>query len=213
MAKKPQTNDAKDAAIRKLKTLLEDSTSRFGATNNTYQQILNFFQDQNTLFMPARPLIGQMIFFKYTPIGTEYIRDKYYDIFPLVIVTEVRKNGFEGINLHYLQTDMRETLLNALLAELPTVRGRPKYRNRLGISYNLIAPLSTTKFFRPCYKRYLWSQMDRKPVVIPFDLWNTMINSNTFKFKNERPHRVFIESRQKAISPVTRANQNRKVGR
>src|SRR6056300_1160522 len=57
-------------------------------------------------------IIGKMYFYFYDPKTKE--RMKYYDNFPLVIPVEEYKDGFLGLNLHYIHPKSRINLLDKL---------------------------------------------------------------------------------------------------
>ena len=61
-----------------------------------------------------RPTYGMMNLFWYKPINAGKL--KYYDLFPLVIPFKKHRNGFTGLNFHYLSVPMRINLLERLEA-------------------------------------------------------------------------------------------------
>ena len=60
-----------------------------------------------------RPMYGVLNLYAYQPKHEKIL--EYYDVFPLVIPIEKLKNGFVGINLHYLSVPMRYKLLTKLM--------------------------------------------------------------------------------------------------
>ena len=58
------------------------------------------------------PNYGLMNLFWYKPLHASKL--SYYDIFPLVIPFKYHRNGFTGINFHYLSVPMRVALLERL---------------------------------------------------------------------------------------------------
>ena len=62
----------------------------------------------------ARPTYGMMNLFWYKPLNAK--RLKYYDLYPLVIPFKRHRNGFTGLNFHYLSVPMRMNLLERLSA-------------------------------------------------------------------------------------------------
>ena len=60
----------------------------------------------------ASPNFGIMNLFWYKPKGASKL--SYYDVFPLVIPFKYHRNGFTGINFHYLSIPMRIQLLERL---------------------------------------------------------------------------------------------------
>ena len=60
----------------------------------------------------ARVNFGMMNMFLYKPLWAENL--KYYDMFPLVLPFKFYRNGFCGVNFHYLSIPMRVNLLERL---------------------------------------------------------------------------------------------------
>ena len=60
------------------------------------------------------PTYGMMNLYWYKPLNAA--RLKYYDLFPLVIPFKKHRNGFTGLNFHYLSVPMRLDLLERLEA-------------------------------------------------------------------------------------------------
>ena len=60
----------------------------------------------------ARVNYGEMNLFLYKPLWAANL--KYYDMFPLVIPFKFYRNGFCGVNFHYLSIPMRVNLLERL---------------------------------------------------------------------------------------------------
>lgn len=54
---------------------------------------------------------GNMYLYRYVPTDQS---SGYFDLFPLVMVTGVKGNAFEGINFHYIQMKRRLKLFDSL---------------------------------------------------------------------------------------------------
>lgn len=54
---------------------------------------------------------GNMYLYRYVPTDQS---SGYFDLFPLVMVTSIRGNAFEGINFHYIQMKRRLKLFDSL---------------------------------------------------------------------------------------------------
>ena len=65
----------------------------------------------------TRELRGSMYMYFYDPKHKQTL--PYYDRFPLTIMIEPRKNGFLGLNLHYLRPDIRAKFLDELMKLAP----------------------------------------------------------------------------------------------
>jgi hypothetical protein len=187
-----------------LKELLAETTSALGGTNNTYASLLKFLSNEGKLSVPNRLMPGQMIFFKYAPTNEAFLEsDKYYDVFPLIFVTEVHRGGFEGINLHFVDIKRRMFLFNALMDQLPLKRNTEEWRNRLQMNYRILKAGKKFKFFYACYRKYSWGGMRKRPVVIPYENWKTLAESETGFFIGGRKTGVYRES----ANQIKRHNQ------
>lgn len=183
-----------------LQELLNETTSILGGTDQTYIQFLQLLNKAGKFSMPNRLFQGQMVFFKYAPQSESFIsRNTYYDQYPLVLITDVYRGGFEGVNLHFVDTANRKFLFDAIMRGLPTIKAGETWRTRLMVDYDRLDARRQFKFFRPCYRRYSWKGMRRRPVVVPFDLWEEMVMSNSSRMKNARPVTVYRNTYQQIV--------------
>jgi hypothetical protein len=183
-----------------LEELLEETTIALGGTDQTYVQFLKMLSKQDQLLIPNRLMPGLLVFFKYKPISESFIaKDTYYDSYPLVMITDVYKGGFEGINLHFLSPQYRNALFDTIMRGLPTIKANEEWKTRLKIDYDRLDARRIFKYYRPCYRKYLWKGMKKRPVIVPFHLWEDMVNGNTQKFVGARPVTVYRDSRNAVI--------------
>jgi len=183
-----------------LQKIIDETTSVIGSTNQTYIKFLQLMNKTNRLMMPNRLIPGVFVIFKYMPTNESFISSNtYYDTFPLVLVTKSYKQGFAGINIHFLDLEYREFLFQNLIKYLPQIRVSEDWKTRLLVSYDHLDARSNFRFFKTCYRKYLWKGIKKRPIVVPFDLWEDMMKSNTMNFKNAKPTTVFRKSR-KAIT-------------
>jgi hypothetical protein len=96
-------------------------------------------------------VIGNMYMFFYDPKHKDTL--PYYDKFPLVVVVGPAKDGFLGLNLHYLPPVLRAKFLDGLL----DITTNKKYDNttKFRLSYNMLQGAAKFKYFKPCLKHYL----------------------------------------------------------
>jgi len=162
---------------RELKELLEETVAGLGATDSSYIQLLQYLAKNNKLLMPSRFLPGQIVFFKYKPQDNRFLSSaSSYDVFPLVIITEVYKDGFEGLNLHFISKRWRRELFNAIEQSLPLFKNADTTRTRLGTTYKRIKGPRKFKFFKPCYRRYVRRGFRKLPIVIPSEFWDVLVD-------------------------------------
>lgn len=118
-------------------------------------------------------VIGKMYFFYYDPKHKDKL--PVYDKFPLVFPIERYKDGFLGLNLHYLGTGERQALLDQLTAY--KTNNKFNETTKLRLSYDLLA--STKKLnslARPCIKRYLFGHVRSKFIEVTANEWSNAIN-------------------------------------
>jgi hypothetical protein len=186
---------------RELKSLLEETVAGLGGTDTSYVQLLHYLSNNNELHMPSRFMPGQMVFFKYKPQDTRFVgSSSAYDVFPLVIITEVHRDGFEGLNLHFIAKRWRRMLFNAIEQSLPIRRAGDPSLTRLGTTYRRIKGPKKFKFFKPCYRRYVKSGFRKRPILIPSDFWDVLVDVDLALFVKGRKMGIRRMSYNSAIS-------------
>jgi len=191
----------KPEEAKELKSLLEETVAGLGGTDLSYTQLLHYLSNNNELQMPSRFLPGQMVFFKYKPQTDRFLgSNSAYDVFPLVVITEVYKDGFEGINLHFISRRWRRELFNAIEQFLPVRRMGDPSLTRLGATYRRIKGPKKFKFFKPCYRRYVRGGFRRRPILIPSEFWDVLVDVDLALFVKGRKMGVRRMSYNSAIS-------------
>lgn len=189
-----------DQMKKELQALLEETTSVLGGTDETYISLLKMLNRADKLSIPNRLYQGQLVFFKYKPQTDSFTKSNtYYDRYPLVLVTESYRGGFSGINVHYLDSQRRKILFDVIMRNLPVIKAGEEWRNRLMVDYDRLEARRQFKYFKPCYKNYVWKGVRRRPVIIPFEIWENMVASNTMRFEKAKPVRIFRDSYKKVI--------------
>lgn len=139
------------------------------------------FQKTDNLFRAgAMPEIGGMYLFTYDAKTKEKL--PFFDMNPLVFPIEFYKDGFLGINLHYLPPLARAALMDSLTA-LATDNKYNK-KTKLAISYSILKAYSSQfAGFENCIKRYLYGYVRSsfhevyakdwdKAVLLPLQSWS-----------------------------------------
>ena len=123
-------------------------------------------------------IIGRMYFYYYDPKTKDSL--PYYDKFPLVIPIEQYRDGFLGLNLHYIHPKQRILLLDTL----SEYANNSKYdaSTKLRLSYDLLKRAGTAYQATPCIKRYLFAHVQSRFVEITADEWDiaALIPGNSF---------------------------------
>lgn len=136
--------------------------------------------------------IGRMYMFAYDAKWKDKL--PYWDAFPLIFPIDFKKDGFLGINLHYLPPILRAKLMD----ELYTKADRKDYNEitRLKISYEILSSASRFKLFRPCIKRYLYSHVKSQFRNIPTEQWDLSLFLPLAKWNSASEEQVWADSRK-----------------
>mgnify|MGYP005623434219 CR=1 FL=1 len=142
--------------------------------------------------LTARPLVGQMYLFNYDAKHKATL--PYFDRFPLVFPYKKVKGGFMGINLHYLPLTLRAQLMDSLYE----VSSNTRYdeSTRLRINYDILSNASKFRYFKPCVKHYLTSQLRSRFLYIYPSEWDIALFLPLERFEGASKSTVFADSRR-----------------
>jgi hypothetical protein len=135
---------------------------------------------------------GDMVMYTYNPKGKDTL--PYYDIFPLTIVVGPAKNGFYGINLHYLPPQVRAIFLDKLGDTINNKKFNAT--TRFKITYKLLMATKNYKYFKPCFKHYLSANVTSNIMKVNAAEWNIAIFLQTAKFKKASVGKVWSDSKR-----------------
>jgi hypothetical protein len=133
---------------------------------------------------------GRMYFYFYDPKMKKTL--PYYDRFPLVIPVEKYKDGFLGLNLHYLPVKYRLILLDKLYDTLNNERYDDT--TKMQLSYDLLAGAARYEEFKPCLKRYLTSHIASGLIEIEPSNWEIALFLPVEMFVGATKEQVHRES-------------------
>lgn len=146
----------------------------------------------DTLVNKKKPLIGRMFMFFYDPKTKDTL--PYYDRFPLIIMVGPAKKGFYGLNLHYLSPRARAVFFD----ELQEYQTNDKYdeTTKLRLTYSLLMSVKKLRMFKPCFKHYLFDQVQSKTVEVPASEWEIALFLPTDDFAGADRQAIWRESRK-----------------
>lgn len=150
----PGLLDSRDWFREKARAVMSANPSKIINGNSTLQR--------------ARPTPGYMYLFGYDPKHKETL--PYYDRFPLVFPFSIDSTSMTGINLHYLPHLLRARLMDALYSITSDVHFNEK--TKLRMSYQTLLSSSKYKYFEPCIKKYLFSHLQTRFLMIPSNEWD-----------------------------------------
>jgi len=138
----------------------------------------------------TRTLPGSMYMYFYDPKHKKTL--PYYDRFPLTIFVEPAKDGFYGLNLHYLRPDIRAEFLDELMRLAPK---RIIDSTRLiKLRYNLLQGVQKYKEFKPCFKHYLTKHVKSQFSRVQMADWEIAIFLPTEQFIKKPKGSIWSES-------------------
>ena len=140
-------------AIEWFKSIVKDTQrAAFPATTGRKE----IMSDRNIGVRTGKPIIGKLYLFQYSAKWADIL--PYWDMWPLIFPFDYAKDGFYGINLHYLSPNARATLMINLI-KAQGGSGNMTENYKLKLSYNIITNFPPAK---PCIKRYLFSHVQGK---------------------------------------------------
>lgn len=151
------------------------------------QRIISAHREQSSSIV--RP--GFMYLYQYDPKHKETL--PYYDMYPLVFPFQPDGDGFLGLNMHYLPHIYRAVLMDRLY----DLSSSTMYteRTKLRMNYELLSQSSKYKYFKPCVKRYLYSHLRSKFLMIPSNEWDIALFLPLEKFQKSNKLAVYADSR------------------
>jgi hypothetical protein len=201
-------------AISKL-TKLADERSGLEADRYSKESLKWFTSKINNLKNPAllanqirkevgrggnanRFMIGGLYFFYYSAKMDDRLR--YWDAFPLVIPLERYGDGFLGLNLHYLPPRIRAGFMDKLM-NFALYDDNDEIK-RLRITYEIISASKRFREFKPCIKRYLYTNIASKLLKVQPNEWETAVFLPVHQFQKERAGSVWKESTDEIKSTI-----------
>lgn len=163
-----------------------DTASNYGKVNET--SLMKGGSDRLT----AKPMVGQMYMFYYDAKHKATL--PYWDRFPLIFPFKKIKDGFLGINLHYLPLKERAILMDALY----DLSSNANYdeSTKLRLSYDLLSNASKYKNFKPCIKHYLTDQVRSRFLYVYPSEWDIALFLPTERFQGASKQKVWAESKK-----------------
>lgn len=117
----------------------------------------------------TKPEIGKMYMYFYDAKTKDEL--EYWDKFPCMICVDYAKNGWYGLNLHYLPVRQRYVLLEQLMEFANN--DKLDSTTRLKLSYEL---LKAAGHVQPCFKQYLFGHIRSKFLLIDPSEWHLAVS-------------------------------------
>lgn len=159
-----------------------------GFKNVTERKMLT--GDSTRMVTKIKP--GNMYMFQYDPKYKDTL--PFFDRFPLIFPFHVEADRFWGLNLHYLPHRLRAQLMDALYSTVNNQRYDET--TKLRMSYKLLKSASRIKFFEPCVKQYLYSQLNSRFLYVYPSEWDIALFLPLERFSKATKQQVWSNSRQ-----------------
>jgi hypothetical protein len=139
-----------------------------------------------------QPIPGSMYLFNYNPKFKDEL--PYYDRYPLIFPYQKTENGFYGLNLHYLPLQLRAKMMDALYSLV----NNPRYdeTTKIKACYSILKGAEKYRFFQPCIKRYLNSQVKSQFMYVYPSEWDIALFLPTESFAKKTKTQVWAESKK-----------------
>ena len=173
-------------AIEWFKKIVKDTQrTAFPATTGRKE----IMTDRNIGIRTGKPIIGKMYLFQYSAKWKDIL--PYWDMWPLIFPFDYAKDGFYGINLHYLAPNHRTALMIRLI-KAQGGGGNMNENFKLKLSYDIITKYKPAI---PCIKRYLFSHVQGKGLYgISGEDWSYAAALPLQKFQKESAKYVWQQS-------------------
>lgn len=135
---------------------------------------------------------GQLYLYYYDPKTKDSL--PYYDTFPLVYPYRRVEGGFIGYNLHYLPPVLRFQVMGTLL-NIQTYGTREE--KKILYSYGVLNANEVSKYYSPCIRRYLTSNVKSNFLKIPVEDWLSAALLPTERFVKSSSSKVWKDTLDK----------------
>jgi hypothetical protein len=132
------------------------------------------------------PFIGGMFSYVYDPKHKDTL--PFWDKYPLVIPIKIYRDGWLGLNIHYLPPGLRVKLLDALMKFKSEHPNKEAY---MKVTYESLKTTVSHSLFAPCVKRYLTSHVRSKIVKINSTDWEKIAVLPMQQFQKKSANEVW----------------------
>ncbi len=136
------------------------------------------------------PTVGEMFIFRYDAKHKDTL--PYWDALPCIFIVDVGPNYFYGLNLHYINPRARAKLMDALYEIANNTRYDTK--TKLNISYKVLKSASKFKYFKPCFKKYLFSHKRSQFLRILSSEWDIALFLPVANWQKKTGQYVYAQS-------------------
>ena len=139
------------------------------------------------------PHVGRMYLFNYYPKGVLTL--PYFDMFPVIFLVAIKKEYFQGINLHYLPLDIRREFFTAVM-ERTNIKEFNK-QTYLRIDYDFLNSFRKYRAFKPCFKNYASDRVRGRVINVPSPEWELVMNLPVAHWRRSSEAKIHAENRKR----------------
>lgn len=179
-----------------LRDFLRDKALEATSKNQNPNRFINTKKAKANVVTTLRP--GTMVCYFYDAKHKASL--PYWDKFPVIFPLELYKDGWLGLNMHYLPPIFRARLMD----ELYDLLNNQKYdeTTKLNLSYQLLKSASKFSYYKPCIKRYLASHVQSQMIEIDVKEWDYAMMLPLARFQKASARKVWDDS----INKIQKAN-------
>lgn len=135
--------------------------------------------------------LGHVYLFRYDPKFKDQL--PYYDRYPVIIVLNRTSEHTLGLNMHYLPFQFRAALMDQLYNYVTGEEDNAKIK----ITYDILSTNSRLRFYKPCLRQYLNSQVRSRFVHVNVNEWDTSMFLPLQKFAKKSEAAIHKDSIRK----------------
>ena len=145
--------------------------------------------------------IGSLFLYNYAPKTRKELQ--YYDTFPIVFPFKILKDGFLGLNLHYLPIPYRAALMDNLYRLLNSSDMKDNDTRLAKLKYNVIESKKQLYLAYPCIHRYLNKYIKTQIAFIPPKEWELALFLPMQRFQKKAESAVWKDSIKSAKQRIS----------
>ena len=143
---------------------------------------------QNKESTEASVRAGHLYLYRYNPKTKQTL--PYYDRYPIVFPYKKSKDGFIGLNLHYLPIPFRAMLMDGLYEYVIGSRGT----TRVNVNYEILSNVFSLRYFKPCIKHYLFDYVETRFLHVDVTEWDVALFLPLQRFLKASEQTIYRDS-------------------
>jgi hypothetical protein len=174
-----------------IETMSREALKWFLIYSRKFVKTATFRKTADLGSLTYKPLPGKFYLYRYDPKTKEDM--PYYDIMPLVLITEITEDGWYGINFHYMPPSVRLRIMEGFFGTLNDSKLSDNMRLKINWkrAVTISQAVSAHKYLRHSIKRYLVKQIRSPLIELEPQYWPMVIFLPLSRFKKEKASKVW----------------------